>query len=169
MSYFLPVPFTRVNDRWFTAISPESLDARVSHELIQGPFLSDYQLDFYRNFCVDLVAETVYDYPYPCITEKLLRPISCKRFFIVIGPAKVLHLLRSKGFDTFDDIIDGSYDDETDPKKRWLMLEEVIQKTVKMPLDDLKQALIANEHRLDRNLDLLKNLERTEIEKLRNV
>lgn len=167
MTYLITVPNTRVNDSWFE-------DVQINQSNIKHPLITDDENDtllqpkFYKNFCVDIVSETVFDYPYPYITEKTLRPIACKRFFIVIGAAGVLELLKSKGFDTFPDLIDGSYDTITDPRERWKKLTEVISEIITRPLEDLKRLLIDNEHRLDQNLRTLSELETKEIECLRS-
>lgn len=171
MNYFTVVPWSRINDTWFQNFDGGLNNEKVSHPLINGVPKSDnnYQLDFYNNFCLDIVSETVFNYPYPYITEKTLRPIACKRFFIVVGAANVLKLLRSKGFDTFPDIIDNSYDEIEDAQKRWERVTKVIEDTVKRPLEELKQLLKDNEERLTKNLHTLINLELNEIELLKNV
>jgi hypothetical protein len=171
MNYLAVVPWSRINDTWFEKIDNGMNKEKISHPLINGLPKSngDYQLEFYNNFCIDIVSETVFNYPYPYITEKTLRPIACKRFFIVVGAANVLKLLRSKGFDTFSDIIDDSYDSIEDAQERWEKVTSVIAETVKRPIEELKQLLKNNEERLDKNLHNLINLELTEIELLKNV
>jgi len=58
------------------------------------------------------------------LTEKTFKPIVLEMPFILVAPAGSLEYLRSYGFKTFGDIIDESYDDETDDIKR---LEKISQ------------------------------------------
>ena len=44
------------------------------------------------------------------ITEKIMKGIYHKNIFIMVGPLHGIQALRDLGFDTFDDIIDHSYD-----------------------------------------------------------
>ena len=56
------------------------------------------------------------------LSEKTAKCLFAKRIFIMFGSAGLLKRLRSLGFRTFhSDIIDESYDDELDDKKRYQM------------------------------------------------
>jgi hypothetical protein len=46
--------------------------------------------------------------------------------FFIAGPAGSLQLLRELGYRVFDDIIDNSYDNETDHTQRWMKLSKAI-------------------------------------------
>jgi hypothetical protein len=52
------------------------------------------------------------------ITEKTFKAIALEMPFILVAPAGSLDYMRSYGFKTFSDVIDESYDDETDDFKR---------------------------------------------------
>jgi hypothetical protein len=52
------------------------------------------------------------------LTEKTLIPIMYKKPFFLLGPINGLEILKSYGFKTFSDIIDESYDKETDLNKK---------------------------------------------------
>lgn len=166
------VPPTRVNDHW---IFDQSINATTfgcknfKHPLISGgpnDFATRYQADFYRHISLDVVVETVLDYRYAYITEKTLRPISCKRMFIVLGACNSLKLLRSLGFITFDDFIDESYDSIKDPKKRFLAVKKEIIRICNMPLDSIKQYMSENVHKLESNFSVLENLQHRELKKI---
>jgi hypothetical protein len=61
------------------------------------------------------------------LTEKTAKCLFAKRIFIMVGSAGLLARLRSLGFRTFhSDIIDESYDNELDNKKRYEMAWEQI-------------------------------------------
>ena len=58
------------------------------------------------------------------ITEKTFKAIALEMPFILVAPAGSLEYMRSYGFKTFGDVIDESYDEETDDVKR---IERVTQ------------------------------------------
>jgi hypothetical protein len=76
----------------------------------------------YNQTDFSIVAETQY-YPHPnmIITEKTFKPILAKRLFVLFGPAGQLRVMKDQGFQTFDDIIDESYDDITDMDQRFAL------------------------------------------------
>lgn len=173
MEYIYPQPFTRINETWADA----SVDCRLSdvslvHPLIQGKstsFSTRLQANFYKHIAVDIVAETVYNYRYPCITEKTLRPIACKRLFIIVGAPGSLALLQRKGFKTFSHIFDETYDTIIDPVQRWHALEKVIGNFVTKPLPEIIDIVNQNSALLDHNFAILKNLQEVEIKELNDT
>jgi len=52
------------------------------------------------------------------ITEKTWKPIITQHLFVIHGPDRILKQLRDIGFQTFSNIFDESYDEETDPIKK---------------------------------------------------
>jgi hypothetical protein len=165
-------PITRINDKF---IFDSSIDATpvyndISHPLIKtGP--NDPQefhsASFYSKIALDIVTETVFDYPYPTITEKTLKPIACKRMFIVLGPAGILDLLKSKNFQTFDDILDESYDSIDDAMARFKSVVNSINNFLSLPLKEIKQYYQLNQQKFEHNFQTLKNLQRLEIEQIK--
>lgn len=72
----------------------------------------------YMHTWFSLVTETVFDYPYSFRTEKIYKPILMGHPFVVAGNQGYLRDLKNLGFQTFDTIIDETYDDIADPLKR---------------------------------------------------
>jgi hypothetical protein len=66
-----------------------------------------------------IVAETQYNLDHVFITEKTGKTILAKRVFVLFAPQGCLKFLRSQGFQTFDGIIDESYDSEPNNLKRF--------------------------------------------------
>jgi hypothetical protein len=171
-SYLKTDPFTRIND---TFVHNESIDASpinqsVRHPLITTPpnFMEDrFQPDFYQYIACDIVVETVFDYPYPYISEKTLRPISCKKMFIVVGPIGILSHLRSKGFQTFDDFINEKYDTIIDPNERFFAVVEQIRRFCDRPLHEIMQYLNDNKSKFDHNFENLMSLHDRELDELK--
>ena len=61
-------------------------------------------------------------------TEKTWKPIAYYHPFILWGPSGILSKLHQQGFQTFDNIIDESYDSEQDNVKRLSMIIEQVNK-----------------------------------------
>jgi hypothetical protein len=69
-------------------------------------------------------TETVYFGRRTHITEKTFKAIALEMPFVLVAPAGSLEYLREYGFQTFADIFDESYDQETDDIKR---IERVVK------------------------------------------
>lgn len=168
-----PEKSTRVNDRF---VSDESIicvapPANVSHPIVDSPPNSKdsrFQAHFYKKIALDIVTETVFKYPYPYISEKTLRPIACKRMFIVVGPAHLLKLLHIKGFQTFGDFLDESYDDIICPTTRFHAVTKSIKNFIDRPLDEIKEFYLINQKRFDHNFQTLRNLRSKELVALKS-
>jgi hypothetical protein len=80
--------------------------------------------------CADSVVyvatETVYWGQRLHLTEKTFKPIALGMPFVVAAPAGSLEYLRSYGFRTFGDVIDESYDQETNDLQRLEMIADVL-------------------------------------------
>lgn len=127
------------------------------------------QCDFYQYIGLDIVAETVFDYPCPYISEKVFRPISCKRPFIIVGATHTLKLLQSLGFKTFSSIINESYDNILDPEQRLVAVIEEINNFVKRPISSIIDDVRECKEILDYNFEHLLRFEDQELEKIKNI
>lgn len=127
------------------------------------------QYDFYQHIGLDITVETVFDYPCPYISEKVFRPISCKRPFIVVGASHTLKLLQSLGFKTFSNIINESYDDIVDPEQRLVAVINEINNFVNRPISAIISDVKKCKTTLDYNFDQLLNFENNELEKIKNI
>lgn len=166
-------PVTRVNDLFVNddSIDADSVQSPRRCSIVDSPPNSPatrYQADFFQKIACDLVVETVLDYPYPYITEKTLRPIACKRMFMVVGPCGILKLLKSKGFSTFDNIIDESYDNIENPADRLKKVISEAKKFCDRPLIEIVQYLTSNQHRLETNFQVLMHLQEQELKVLQS-
>lgn len=160
----------RVNDRIFLK---NGKTFPIYHDVVNKNILgfpndnnTRYQAGFYQNFGLDIVAETVFDYPYPYISEKTLRPITSKRPFIILGAKGILELLHSKGFLTFSSIIDESYDQIEDPSDRFDSVTNSINEFVSQSLEKIKQDVSSVTDILNHNFHRYMALEDIEISQL---
>jgi hypothetical protein len=72
----------------------------------------------YTDSWFSLVTETIFDYPYSFRTEKIYKPILMAHPFVVAANRGYLKDLRDAGFQTFDSVIDESYDQIDCPHTR---------------------------------------------------
>ena len=76
-------------------------------------------LKVYKQTAYSLIAETSFANHYSFYTEKTVKPLMCKRLFVLLAGQCSLKNLQAMGFKTFADIIDESYDIIEDPLQRW--------------------------------------------------
>ncbi len=106
---------------------------------------ADYVADDYAVTGIEVVLETLFDDSRWHLTEKALRPIACGKPFILMATAGSLQYLRNHGFETFDGLIDESYDLITDSRAR---LDAVVQEMKKIAAlnSNAKQLLYTKLH-----------------------
>jgi hypothetical protein len=85
---------------------------------------ADYNNNDYACTAIEVVLETLFDDTRLHLTEKTFRPIACGQPVMLMATHGSLQYLRDYGFQTFDGIIDETYDTIIDPRQR---LESVIQ------------------------------------------
>lgn len=108
---------------------------------------ADYVADDYTITGIEVVLETLFDDNRWHLTEKTLRPIACGKPFILMATAGSLQYLQNYGFETFDGLINESYDLITDSRAR---LDAVIQEMKRISVLDAntKQVLHTKLHEI---------------------
>jgi hypothetical protein len=160
----VPNPWSRVNDQF---VRSNQIDATPAQQAVSHPRVPPgvprsaqvYQLDVYQHVALDIVAETVFNYPYPYISEKTYRPIVNQRMFVIVGAAGTLATLQRHGFETWGDIINEGYDAVQDPEQRFLAVVDAITEFCQLPLKDIQHYMRHNQARFEHNYQLLLNLE----------
>ena len=79
-----------------------------------GPQVSNH----YEQSLISVITETTYEHGDVFISEKTFRAIAHGHPFIIVGPSQSLQSLRNIGFETFNGIIDESYDQVYNPNVR---------------------------------------------------
>lgn len=105
-----------------------------------------YRLQYvYSNTAINIVTETQYTECPGIITEKTLFAFLAQQIPIVIGYPGIVDDCESLGFDMFRDIVDTSYDHQTDAN-RWRNAIDFNKKLLKgkTPLPDINQRLKNN-------------------------
>lgn len=103
----------------------------------------------YKRIAIEIVSETNTTSDSFFITEKTFRPLAYGKLFLIIGSPEFETNLKKLGFDTFDDIIDKSYDTHCGDYR----VEGVFNSLAKLlenPIDmnSLNQRLEANRQRV---------------------
>tara|TARA_R110001592_G_scaffold101680_1_gene287615 strand:+ start:1165 stop:1704 length:540 start_codon:yes stop_codon:yes gene_type:complete len=142
-----PRPFTRINEAWNPLAGLDSSPGvPYCDKIITGSsnqFHTDENFcEFYNHVAIDIVSETVFNYPHPQITEKTYRPILQKRMFIIVGPPDSLVLLKNHGFKTFDPWICEDYDVIKDPLVRMTAILAEIDRLTDLPLDTIQDYML---------------------------
>ena len=125
-----------------------------------------FQPLFYKNFSLDIVTESVFDYPHPYVSEKIFKSISTKILFIYVGPAHSLKFLKNIGFKTFSSYINEDYDLIENPSLRMTAIEIEIEKYVNKSTNEIQNILKDASPILEHNFFVLKNLYNNELEKV---
>jgi hypothetical protein len=73
----------------------------------------------YNRTAYSVVAETCWQNHFSFFTEKTVKPIIARRLFVVFAGQGQLRNLQTMGFQTFNSIINESYDNEVDDLVRW--------------------------------------------------
>lgn len=72
------------------------------------------------------------------ITEKVFKPMVMQQPFLVFGNARILEYLQTLGFETFDQVLDESYDQQIYSGVRFDLLLDEILKIGMLPLERLE-------------------------------
>jgi hypothetical protein len=105
------------------------LDQEYPCSTVTACYSADIDIKDYASTDIEVVLETLFDDNRLHLTEKSLRPIACGQPFVLAATHGSLEYLRSYGFQTFSDLWDESYDQETDPVRR---LQKIVQLMVDM-------------------------------------
>jgi hypothetical protein len=111
--------------------------------------------NIYENHFVEIVSETLFNTPTVGISEKFLNSVYGYVFPIVIGGQGVVKVLSTLGFDMFEDIIDQSYDNISDPLDR-LCAAINLNKSLLVDNYKIKNLWRENQHRFDNNIKFAK-------------
>ncbi len=98
-------------------------------------------VNVYNQTAYSVVAETCFHDNFAFFTEKTSKPIIARRLFVMFAGRNYLANLRRLGFQTFDGIIDESYDQETDALIRWRRAWEQMQWLSAQPQDQILEKI----------------------------
>lgn len=135
---------TRINDKWFVhntqlqnAVNNFPSDTKFRN-FVDSYTHNRMDNELYQQCFLQVVTETVYNYPVTFFSEKTAKPLLNKRPFVIIGPVGSLEMIRSLGFRTFSDFWSEDYDNITDLETRILAVSDIIEWIANQTIDDLR-------------------------------
>lgn len=96
--------------------------------------------DCYIDSYFSVVTETVFDYPYSFRTEKIWKPIMMGHPWVAVSNAGFYRDMKKLGFQTFDTLIDESFDSIADHQRRIERAADVIANLAGQDLVSFLQA-----------------------------
>lgn len=137
-------------------IQVETLE-RITNDEDVNQTLSNFNQESFITVVAETSCEQV-DHPLQSggydkifITEKTLKAFITGTFPLILAPKHAIQYLRGKGFDMFDDIIDHSYDNYTDPNIKTKMIVDQLEKLLQMDISVLKDLHISCKDRFGAN------------------
>ena len=106
--------FTPEQKQLYTPLLQERLVIDEYNTTGNGPEVSTH----FQQALISVISETTYEMGDVFLSEKTFRAIAHGHPFIIVGPAETLANLRYLGFETFDGLINESYDTIRDNNKR---------------------------------------------------
>ena len=110
----------------------------------------------YLETYINLVTETNIRASTPMLSEKSFKPIVAGQLFILVAAQGAVQFMRDIGLDTFDDIIDHTYDTITDNRLR---IQAALAQVDYLMTLDLDQLYIKIQPRLLRNSEYFRSIE----------
>jgi hypothetical protein len=106
--------------------------------------------------CVSLITEPVYYERETIITEKTLMAMWAGTIPVWVGGWRISDYLKQAGFDTFDDVVDHSYQNLANPKDR---SRQAIERNLHLLTDfeKTRQFVQQNQSRFQHNLSILES------------
>jgi hypothetical protein len=95
-------------------------------------------LDHYASCFCAVVTESLFAFPFGNFCDKVVNAVKCYRPIVLVGCPKTLEYMQKKGFKTFSDYWDESYDQELNHEQRLLKIFKVVDYINSKSLDELK-------------------------------
>ena len=134
------------------------LDQGLQYGSITNPEVYErfLQKKVFEPTCISLITEPAFFERETIITEKTIMAIYGGTIPVWVGGWRIADYMRDQGFDVFDDIVDHSYQDLTDP---WDRCYYAIERNVNLlrDFDTVQKFVYNNKHRLQANLELLES------------
>jgi len=129
----------------------------IAKEFLNFENYSTNLVPLYKNSFVEYISHTQYETNLQRVDEKYLNSQLGANFPICLGPAGLVHFLRDRGFDMFDDVVNNDHDSESDPRLR-LESAFVNNRHLIEDVENTKKLWKENANRFQHNVDLFFNL-----------
>ena len=118
---------------------------------------TDFNVDLYKNFPINIVTETLFFTQNVFPSEKLWKPMAQGQVFLVMGAKDFLPSLRSMGFKTFSPFINEEYDTIVDHLERAEVLVQEIKRLAELPEKEFKNIIDNCREAIKHNQELILN------------
>lgn len=128
--------FQNPDEHWKNILPLRADDLDSNQHNTHNLIVKEHFQDSYWN----IVLETLLSTENPdgiSITEKTLKPLRNGQSFVILGCQHSLAFLRERGYLTFNNVIDESYDTVNDVRERWYRVLELSRYLSKMPEEQL--------------------------------
>ena len=118
-------------------------------------------IEIFNKTAYSIVAETNGDNAIAFYTEKIAKPLIAKRLFIAFTGYNFLKTLKSQGFQTFDNVIDESYDQIFDNTERFDAAFEQVKRLISMDQNEVANKIkdiVEHNHKLIMETDWFKHM-----------
>ena len=107
---------------------------------------------------MDSVLGSGFDSPneFKFITEKVYRTMLLHPM-ILLGCAYTLKHLRSRGFETFPEMFDESYDEIENDKERFFFIMNEVERVCNLPKEELHEKYVSVLHKIKHNQEIFYN------------
>jgi len=122
--------------------------------------LTDDTDQYYQDSYFSIVSETNFYKEYGpglFLSEKVFKPVSKRHPFLVLARPHTIKKFKEIGYKSFSSIIDESYDDEFDDRKRMSMVVEETKRLCNLSDDELKHFLSVAKEITLHNYMLIRN------------
>lgn len=113
-----------------------------------------------HDFLFDVCAETYSTENYIGLTEKSIKPFLWGYIPLIYGPPGTYQYLKNLGFDVFDNIVDTSFDNESNHDRRMWRFQQEVLRLSKIPLTEYDIVQLESRFYHNRNM-YLKNVQRS--------
>lgn len=147
---------TRDDIEYLNKLLPLTID-KISTESEKTMLILPETTDLHHKSLISIVTETRYSTADIFFTEKTWKPIANKQPFIMVGPYQSLYYLKQKGYKTFDEFFDESYDLIQDPYERLFSIVELCRDINSWTIEKKKEFYIRTKEIVEYNFNLLKD------------
>lgn len=112
-------------DIWYLSEQLPLVIDTISDDEMKTMLILPESSNLHYKSLISIITETNFISNDVLFTEKTWKPIGNKHPFIIVGPYHSLYYLKQKGYKTFSDFFDESYDDVTNPAERLLRIGEI--------------------------------------------
>jgi hypothetical protein len=128
-----PIPIKLLDPRYEFDFYQQQIDIPTTDTFVKNHLFKNtwgeiyLKAEPYIDTYFSVVTETVFEYPYSFRTEKIWKPIAMGHPWIAVANAGYYRDIRNLGFQTFDGIIDESFDRIDDNQKRIERIAKVVE------------------------------------------